>query len=282
MTAFEAGIYPDMPEDFYHADPVPGGSLSVSGAKLLVPPSCPAAYAWRREHPKVSATFDYGTAAHKYVLGTGPEIAVVDAADWRTKAAREAREEAHAAGAVPLLAAELAEVQAMAGAIRAHPIAGALLDPARGKAEQSMFWRDEETGVWRRGRFDFLPYQQEVRRFVIADYKTTAAADRDSVAKSVANFSYHMQAAQYIDGARALDVDDDPAFLFVFQEKAAPYLIHVIGLGDADIEHGRDLNRLACEIWRDCTEAGYWPGYSDDDITYVELPRWARRPVEDF
>lgn len=281
-TEFRAGVYDGMPEDVYHGDPVPGGSLSASGMKLLLPPCCPAMYAYRRQHPKVSAAFDYGTAAHKFVLGTGPQIIVIDAPDWRTKAAQKARKDARAQGAVPMLTGEFSEVQAMAAAIREHPIASALLDPARGKAEQSAFWIDEDTGIWRRLRFDFLPYQHEVRRLIITDYKTCDKADADSVAKAVANYRYHVQAAQYTDGARALELDDDPQFLFVFQEKQAPYLVNVVGLEDEDIEDGRDLCRLACEMWRDCTGAGIWPGYSDDEITYITLPRWARRPVEDF
>ena len=56
---YQPGVY-EMDEATYHQDPVPGGSLSASGAKLLLPPSCPALYAWRRDHPKVSAEFDFG------------------------------------------------------------------------------------------------------------------------------------------------------------------------------------------------------------------------------
>ncbi len=276
------GVYDGIPEDEYHADPVPAGSLSASGMKLLLPPSCPAMYRYRLDHPKTSAAFDYGTAAHKLVLGSGPPIAVIDAPDWRTKAAQEARKDAHARGAVPMLAGQFSEVQAMADAIRAHPIAGPLLDPAYGKAEQSAFWTDEETGIWRRLRFDFLPHVDEVRRLIIADYKTCDKADADSVRKAVASYGYHVQAAQYIDGARALDLDPDPQFIFAFQEKQPPYLIHVTGLDDEAIDHGRDLCALACEMWRDCTTSGIWPGYSDYDITYVSLPPWARRPIEEF
>ena len=43
----EPGVYDGLDEAAYHADPVPGGSLSASGAKLLLPPSCPALYADR-------------------------------------------------------------------------------------------------------------------------------------------------------------------------------------------------------------------------------------------
>src|SRR5579864_9290707 len=103
----------------------------------------------------------------------------------------------------------------MADAIRRHPLAGALLDPGRGSAEQSLFWADEDTGIWRRARLDGLPAPRPGRRLVIPDYKTAERADRDSIRKAVANYGYHIQAAQYTKGVRALGLDEDPAFVFV-------------------------------------------------------------------
>src|SRR4051794_32399270 len=83
------GVYDDMPVAAYHADPVPGGSLSCSGAKKLLPPSCPALYAWERDNPPApTTTFELGHAAHQRVLGVGPEIVVVDAETWNTNAVK--------------------------------------------------------------------------------------------------------------------------------------------------------------------------------------------------
>ena len=110
----EAGVY-EIAEDVYHADPVPGGSLSSSGARKLLPPSCPARFRHERDHPPASTpSMERGTAAHRLVLGTGAEIVQVDAADWRTKAAQDERDKARADGKVPLLAAECRKVQDMA------------------------------------------------------------------------------------------------------------------------------------------------------------------------
>jgi PDDEXK-like domain of unknown function (DUF3799) len=275
-----ADVYDGMPEDVYHGDPVPGGSLSASGAKLLLAPSCPARYKYEREHPKIKAEFDFGTAAHKYVLGVGPKIRHVDARDWRTKAAKEEAEAARDAGQVPLLTADLAKVREMAAAIREHPIAGAIFDPGRGgKAEQSLFWDDPAFGIWRRLRLDWLPLPDTLRRLILADYKTTTDASPAAIRKTIANYGYYQQAAWYIDGVRALEIDDDPAFLFVFQEKTAPYLITVAELDEPAIQAGRERNAEACEIWRDCTDTGIWPGYTDE-IELISLPPWAPRASE--
>jgi len=279
----EPGVY-ELTEAEYHADPVPGGSLSASGAKLLLPPSCPALYRYRRDHPKVSAAFDFGTAAHKLVLSTGPPIDIIDAKNWQTRAAQDKRKESRAAGRVPMLTDEFCEVVAMEAAIREHPLARALFDPERGRPERSLFWQDDEFGIWRRARLDWLPDVRAGRRLIIGDYKTASAVDPESIRKAVANYGYHIQAAQYTDAARAV-LDADPAFLLVFQMKDPPYLVNVAELDDDAIRAGRARLRDACEIFRDCTETGIWPGYeaaTDDGITYVSLPPWAARTEGDY
>lgn len=274
---FQAGIY-DMPEALYHADPVPGGSLSSSGARKLLPPSCPARFRYEQDHPVHRDVFDLGTAAHKLVLGAGLPLAVLDAEDWRSKAAREWREAVRAEGSVPLLSAEHEQVQAMAAAIREHPIAGPLLDPERGgHAEQSVFWQADD--IWRRARLDWLPDLDGARPPVIADYKTTASAEPGGIAKSVANFGYHVQAAWYVDAVEAVTGVRCP-FVFAFQEKAPPYLVTVCELDAVAIRAGRELGEMALEMYRDCREADVWPGYSDG-IALISLPAWAR-PREDW
>src|SRR5207248_11468429 len=81
----EPGVY-DITNDVYHADPVPQGSLSSTGARQLTPPNCPALFKWQLDHPEPpNSVFDIGTAAHKLVLGDGPQIVEVDADDWRSK-----------------------------------------------------------------------------------------------------------------------------------------------------------------------------------------------------
>lgn len=276
----EPGVY-DIPAEIYHADPVPGGSLSASGAKMLLPPSCPALFRYRMDHQQpYRPEFAIGHAAHKEVLGTGPDLAVIDADDWRTKAAREERDEAHAAGLVPLLAGEYEQVQAMAAVIRQHPIASVLFDPARGgKAEQAMFWRDRETGLMRRALVDWLPASTGTGRLIVADYKTCVSAEPTAISKAVANYGYLQQDDWYRDGVLSLGLAEQAAFVFVFQEKTAPYLVTVVEL-DRDAQMWGDaLNRRAIEIYRHCMETGRWPGYSDE-VVLTSLPVWAERGYE--
>ena len=269
----EPGVY-EMPDEAYFADPVMGGSLTSTGARKLLPPSCPALfrhYVDQGQPPR--RAFDVGHAAHTEVLGVGAPVVVIDADDYRAKAARTARDEAHAAGHTPVLAHEWAQVQAMAAELRAHPLARKLLQPGDGVAEQTLVWVDDDTGVWCRARLDWQTHLAG-GRLAVVDYKTCVSAEPGSISRSVDNYGYYQQDDFYRSGAITLGLDDDPAFLFVFQEKTAPYLVTVAWLRDEDREWGRLRNRKALHVYRDCKASGRWPGYADD-VVPVSLPAYA-------
>ncbi|MFJ2110546.1 PD-(D/E)XK nuclease-like domain-containing protein [Streptomyces sp. NPDC087850] len=280
----EPGVYDAMPIDVYHGDPVPAGSLSSTGARRLLAPSCPAQFKWDRDNPQPpKREFDIGHAAHQIVLGEGPEIVVTEYDDWRTKAAREERDAIRYDGGVPLLVSEGEQVQAMADAIRQHPTAGRLFAADAGTAEQSLFWTDPRNGVWRRARPDWMPHRGD-GRLIVVDYKTCRAADPAALAKAVYDHGYHQQAAWYLDGVKALDLhgDQEPAFIFVFQTKTAPYLVHLVELDHPTLTLGAARNRRALDIYAECTATDTWPGFNDQ-ITYLPLPPWAeKRDQEEY
>lgn len=281
-TITEPGIY-DLPAHVYHADPVPGGSLSSSGARKLLRPSCPALFRhWLDFGQEPQPEFDLGHAAHREVLGVGEPIHVIDAGDYRTKDARAQRDAAHADGRVPILAHEYERVRAMAAALREHPIAGAIFQPDQGRPEQSIIWTDPRTGVWRRAMLDWLPHPAEGRRLIITDYKTCASAEPDAISRSLHHYGYYQQAAWYLDavGAAGLASRDDAAFVLVCQEKTPPYLV-TVGQPDPEaLAWGDRLNAKAIDTYATCRATGRWPGYAEDVIS-VSLPTWAVRAHED-
>jgi hypothetical protein len=156
----------------------------------------------------------------------------------------------------------------MAKALREHSLAHRLL--ANGEPEVSAFCECPETGVLRRSRFDWHETSG-----ILVDYKTCASAEPGAFSRAAASFGYHMQAAWYLDIAADLDLNPR-GFLFIAQEKEPPYLVSVVELVADALEVGRQRNRVALERFRDCTESGIWPGYTrDDEITPIDLPRWA-------
>jgi PDDEXK-like domain of unknown function (DUF3799) len=274
------GRYDGMPEPVYHADPVPGGgSLSSTGARRLLPPSCPALF--RYAPHKRTRRLELGTAAHGMVLGTGAPLHVINAPDWKKKAPRDEADAARAAGAVPVLVHAHDTIKAMAAKIEEHATARLLLAPGSGLAEQSVFWLDPETGMWRRCRIDFLPWGAN-GLIILPDYKTCASAAPDAVAAAAARYGYHQQGAWYADAVRFLCPGVEVRFCLVCQEVTPPFLVETYYLHPSAILEGIRRNRLAIEIWRDCTETGIWPGYNPEQtIETIRLPRWAV-PDEDW
>lgn len=270
----EPGVYDGMRDDVYHRDPVPAGSLSSTGARKLLPPSCPALFRHDQLNPPPpKATFDLGHAAHREVLGVGPDLVMVDRPRWDTNEVKAEVADIRAAGGVPLKRAEFEQVKAMAAALRKHPLASALLLPDRGKAEQSAFWVDDDTDVWRRARYDWLPNSGGGQMFA-SDYKTTVSAAPDKIQKTIHEYGYHQQAAWYLDGIKALGLAEDVSFVFIFQMKTAPYLVTVADCVTSALMVGRDRNRRALRTYRDCVASGHWPGFSDD-VEHIALPPWA-------
>jgi hypothetical protein len=273
------GMVDGLPADEYHADRT---SISSSGLRALLPPGCPAQFKYDRDHPQApKREFDLGHAAHKLVLGEGEEIVVTEHDDWRTKAAREERDDIRAAGAVPLLFHEGEQVTAMAEAIRQHPLAGPLFTSGNGLAEQSIYWTDTRTGVRCRCRPDWMPHRPEGGRLVVVDYKTAKAVDDNSLQRAVYERAYHAQAAFYLDGVKAagLHGDQEPAFIFAFQAKTPPYLVHLVELDFPALTLGAARNERALRIYADCERTGNWPGFNNA-ITYLPLPPYAEKRDE--
>lgn len=260
------GVF-ELDNDTYHAHP----ALSSSGARKLLPPSCPAIYRYERDHaPAAKKEYELGHAAHTLALGVGPKLVLVDRERWDTKEVKETLAAIRADGNVPLKRAEHEQVHAMAKALREHPRFGELFGDG-GVAEPSLFWTDEATGVQCRARPDWLTPHR------IVDYKTTTDASLGHVTSSVASYGYYIQAPWYLVGAVELDlVAEDAEFVFVFQSKTPPYLVSLVDIDEPGMRVGEARMRWALEIFRDCTDSGIWPGYSED-IETVSLPGWLTR-----
>lgn len=277
LTATGDAVVRDLPHEQYLQHP----ALSVSGAKTLIRAGGPARFRHEREHGRPPKdVFDVGHAAHDAVLGVGPELVIVDAADWKTKAAQEQRNLARASGKVAVLTKTAEQVADMARVLRQHPVASRLLHVKTGEPEVSLFWHDGEHDVDRRGRVDWLRTPDGDGRLILVDYKTTTDASPEALERVVIRFGYHMQAAWYRDLVVGLGLAKSAPFLFVFQEVAPPYLVHVVELDPDLLAMGEDRNRQALRLFAQCTADDVWPGYNDGGITTVSAPAWALRQHE--
>ncbi|MEV6547927.1 PD-(D/E)XK nuclease-like domain-containing protein [Streptomyces sp. NPDC051597] len=261
------GLY-DIPAELYHSDPIPGGSLSSTGARRLT--DCPARFKYFLDNPEpYKPEFEFGTAAHTRILGNGPELVVVDAKRWDTNEIKQRVASIRSAGKIPLKPDALQRIDDMAEVLASHPEASDLLTPGSGLAEQSIFW--EEHGIWRRSRIDWL------RPHEIVDYKSARSVHPDYLQKAVAEYGYHQQHDFYFRGALHLGlIPASGTFKFIFQEKTPPYLAAVVELDFPARVIGGELNDRAFHAYAMGRETGHWPAYSEG-LTYLSLPPWVER-----
>lgn len=262
-----------LPADEYHADRT---SISSSGLRALLAPGCPAQFKYDRDNPQPpKREFDLGNAVHTAVLGEGHDIVEITGfSDWKKADARALRDEAYDAGKVPLLTKEKRQVDAMATAIRQHPLAGPLFAPGTGIAERSLYWTDPATGIRCRVRPDWL--KQMPGLTLAVDLKTTKDANPEAVSRAIRDYSYHQQDALYVDGIWATLQPEDVRFIFVFISKTAPYLITVRELTDQDRDIGRARNERALRIYKECESTGIWPDWTGPvtEIPQIGMPAW--------
>ncbi len=271
-----ANIVRDMPMDDYHAAP----ALSASGAWTLIQ-ECPAQFwyesSWNPNFvPETGLEFDVGTATHLAILETdklAERVACIDAKDYRTKAAQEARELAYESRLVPLLPHQLELVRHLAEAVRADPWAADLLDGA--EPELSIFW-DADHGIRCKARPDFVTRDGAV----IGDVKTCPTANPRDFQRAAFNMGHFLRAPWYMDGYEIAMGQRVHDYWFILVGKEPPHLVSTIRLGERAREWGRMMVRRALSLFDQCQRSGDWPNYCPEPAT-LELPTWAEYQLQD-
>lgn len=273
----QPGLYKYTHGD-YHNLKTPTPCLSSGIAKILIQQSPLHAMA---AHPDLTAQptreeaehFDIGSIVHGILLENDrSKIVVIDAPDWRTKAAKEVRDQARAERKTPVLAFRMPDIEAMVLACREQLATHKEASNAftAGDPEVSMVWQ-EPNGVWCRGRMDWLHRD----RPVIDDLKTSAqSADPGTLSRTMFSNGWTIQAAFYLRGLSFLrPMDGEPLFRFVVQETYPPYALSVVSLGPAALSMANAQVEYAISKWGECLASGKFPGYVDR-VAYVDLPSW--------
>lgn len=271
-----SGSVRQMSAEEYHSDFVQADlpTLSASIARILIAES--PKHAWTA-HPKlnpdyeplVAEKFDIGRCAHSLLLEGEASVAVIDAPDWRTNAAKEQRDAARVAGQTPLLAKDWSTVERMCEAMKTQ-IGVLEVDPplfCDGKAEQTLVW--DEHDVPCKARLDWLRDD----RSAIDDMKTTSkSANPETWSRTIFNIGYDVQAAFYLRGLMAV-TGAAAEFRLAVVETSPPYALSVISLAPAALELANAKVDWAIATWRRCLEQDEWPAYQTR-VAYAEMPSW--------
>lgn len=271
-TGIPLGIFEGMASEKYHSIP----ALGSSGLKKLA--RTPqhfygAALDPNRPPNDPTPAMKAGTLAHCALLEPAslPERYVVrpEWLDGRTKEGK-AWLAAVPQGVEAVTAEQMLTAQRQAAAVRALPEIAAFL--ARGRAEVSAFWVDEESGVHCKCRPDWV-HSTEVGD-VLLDLKTTQDASPEAFAKSIARLGYHLQDAHYRDGWEQATGRTVLGLVFVVVEADYPHAAAAYVLDDASVAKARTEIRGLLDVYATCSTSGQWPGYPNT-IQPISLPAWA-------
>lgn len=192
----------------------------------------------------------------------------------RSKDGKEWKARQEEAGKTVLNEDDKEQLQAMSKALLDCAPAKKLLSAA-GKAEQSYFWEDKETGLGCKCRPDYMFDDGST----IVDLKTTTDASYRGFLRSISNFRYHVQAGWYMNGLEQATGTRPERFIFIAVEKTAPY---GIGVYEADLYmtvNGYDQARIDLQKIAKWKEEERYPNYCTD-IQQISLPSWMTGAVK--
>ncbi len=135
-----------------------------------------------------------------------------------------------------------------------------------GDAEQSCYWKDDETGLNLRCRPDYMNAD------FISDLKSIESVRDKAITNAIEKFGYLISQAMYQDGVYQV-TGDWRQFCFIFVDKKPPHLCRVISVDYDAAESGLRKYRERLTRLRECLDADEWPGI-DDNLNYT-LPKWA-------
>jgi len=225
-----------------------------------------------------TAAFDLGTALHASALpGESVDEVAVRMPEGMKKTTKEGKTfVSDNKGKIILNSSDAYVLDQMMLSLTEHPFTRSLvLGDLRGKAEQSFFCTDSETGLELKARPDFI--LDDLR--LIIDLKTTADASPKGFQRSVANYRYYVQASHYLDVVEGATGTRPQAFLFAAVEKSRPFNTAVYMADQAMIDLGKQHAREDLDNIKKWMVEDHFPGYSEQ-VEEVSLPKWML-PKED-
>jgi len=227
-------------------------------AKVLVQ-ECPAILKAQMdsEQRAPSRAMEKGTLVDQLVFG-GSNFHVIDAADYRTKAAQQARDAAREQGMVPVLADEFEPARRLAGAIKSRLMMEGI-DLEKCHKQETLQWTSAE-GVECEGTPDLIMGATTV------DLKCGHTANPDKLEQHLYDMGWHIQAAAYQEAVSLHYHPDAPGqgrhYLVCAETKSGADCITIAPLSPAYIELGMRAWRRAQHIWVKCWETNEWPEYT--------------------
>lgn len=171
------------------------------------------------------------------------------------------------AGKTILKAKERDVALRIAEAVRAYGPAAEIL--AVGQAEQVASWTDEETGILRKARPDWVT-PRDVG--ILADLKTAADISDAMFGRAAGKYAYHGQLIDYAGGLEALTGAAYHSVIIAVESKE-PHDVRVAEIVGAEFDSATNLVRDLLDRLAECMRADSWPGQFPEK-SKLNLPPW--------
>lgn len=266
------GLYSDMTHEEYNNLPAEIVRNSYLGNLAY----CPAKA--RVDTDKDTPSLLRGRAAHSLIL-EGREVfesefAVAPTCDRRYKKGKEIWEAFVAAspGKTVITEEDYIRIYGMSRAVQAHEFASDLLE--NGACEQTIIWKDPETGILCRCRPDKLPAGGYP---IVIDLKGCKDASDYGFDKSIAIYRYFQQAGMYTEGMTQATGIDYNAFMFIAVEWDFPHRMGVVNMDPDYLAYGKQEFHRLLRLEKQCRKNNHWPHFLDSGARDAYLPAYLGR-----
>ena len=207
----------------------------------------------KSDYPETKALI-LGSLGHTMILEMDKlteRYLVMPKVDARTKGGKEqkmlAQEQANLEEKILISQEDFTQALGWRDNILKNPVTSNVFQKAKGENEISGFFRHPDfKDIKGAFRVDKLLEEQKIA----IDLKIMLSANPYAFMSSVKKFGYHMQAAWYLDGLKAI-TGDDYDFLFVVCEKSNPHNVQTYRLSEKDLEKGRDDIRATVKKYQE-------------------------------
>lgn len=258
------GVYPEL-SDAYHG-PIrltPTRALSYSGIKILLTET-PLDFITPKD--KKSEAMNFGSVVHALALDKGAQYVVSPYDDYKTKLAREWRDEQYDAGRIPIKPDDFDDASEMARVIKIR--IRQALDGADYETEVPMYWQEGDT--WCSAMVDVWCAE----KMTCIDPKVTPVIHGERARSHMSAMCWPIQSAWTRRGLGAIYPEHEGRIKFknLLIHPDEPHVTRVVSIGEGWRQGAeRDCLR-ALAMFNRCVATNDWPAYPDEE-TWDE-PAW--------
>lgn len=242
-------------------------ALNASHLKLISKPFMYKQMVIEGKSKEKTDSLSLGTAVHIHILEPHKKHLIKNLSDYGHDDKRKWQQirelERQNPDCTFFTAKEIEKINAMVTSVKLHDEALKLYASGAWN-EVSLFW--EMNGKQCKGRCDTVNFEENI----VIDLKTTK--DAEGFMKECVDYTYHLQAAFYLKGLKAI-TGKDFTWYWVAVDSEAPHFTFVYKATSETIEIGNILLNQYMQKLLLCEHTNSWP-IGNESILEGQLPSW--------